>query len=194
MEFDKFKTLVENTRCVRRYNNNYRMNTQDIIDLIDLARISSSAKNMQPLKYIIVNDELIKNEIEKPLQWAAHLKEWEQSFEQRPSAYIIVISDRSIDGFELIDLGISIQTIALGAKAKGFSSCNLASIDKEAYRKVLTLEPHLMPILAIALGRSNEDVKITQVVDDQINYYRDEQDTHCVPKRDLADVIIGCYE
>ncbi len=194
MEFNEFKTLVEDARCTRRYNSNFRMKTQDIIDLIDLARISSSAKNMQPLKYVIINDELIKNEIEKPLQWAAHLKEWDQSFDEKPSAYIIVISDKNIDGFELIDLGIAIQTISLGAKAKGFNSCNLASIDKEAYKKLLNLELHLMPILAIALGRSKENIKIVDPIEDDINYYRDEYDTHCVPKRELADVLIGCYE
>jgi len=194
MEFNQLKKLVEETRCTRRYKHNYRMNTQDIIDLIDLARISSSAKNMQPLKYVIINDELMKSEIEKPLQWAAHLKDWDQSFDEKPSAYIIVISDRNIDGFEMIDLGIAIQTIALGAKAKGLSSCNLASIDKQAYKKLLTLEPHLMPVLAIALGRSAEDIKIVESKDEDMNYYRDENNTHCVPKRDLADILIGCYE
>ncbi|MEA1914921.1 MAG: nitroreductase family protein [Campylobacterota bacterium] len=194
MEFDNFKTLVEDARCTRRYNSDFRMKTQDIIDLIDLARISSSAKNMQPLKYIIVNDELMKTEIEKPLKWAAHLKDWNQSYDEKPSAYIIVVSDKNIDGFELIDLGISIQTIALGAKAKGFNSCNLASIDKEGYKKLFNLELHLMPILAIALGRSKENIKIVEPNNGDMNYYRDEHDTHCVPKRSIDEIILGCYE
>ena len=62
-------------------------------------RLTFSGKNMQPIKYIIVTDEYKKDEIYKPLIWAAHLKDWNQSEDEKPSAYILVINDTKIDTF-----------------------------------------------------------------------------------------------
>ena len=189
MKFNEFKTIVQNTRATRRFKQDFNINKQDLIDLIDLARITSSGKNMQPLKYIVVTDEILKDKVYKPLVWAAHLTQWTQSSLEKPSAYIIVVNDTNIDGFSAIDSGIAMQTINLGATIKGFSSCILASIDKEMYKNIFNLDNHLEPIFAIAFGKKDEDINIVEMKNDT-NYYRDEDDTHCVPKRALEDILI----
>ena len=151
MNFKEFKHIVQNTRTTRRFKQNHYIANQDLIDLIDLARQTSSAKNMQPLKYIAITDEKIKDEIYKPLVWAAHLTQWHQKISEKPSAYILIINDTSIDGFAMIDCGISLQTIMLGATAKGYDSCPLMSIDKNAYKTLFKLDKNLEPMLIIAL-------------------------------------------
>jgi len=190
MNFNKFKKIVDDTRCTRRFKSSYNINKDDLIDLINLARQTSSGKNMQPLKYAIITDDIIKDEIYKPLIWAAHLKDWEQNKYEKPSAYILLINDTSIDGFCAIDSGIAMQTIMLGAKTKGLSGCMMASIDKEKYKNILKLENNLEPMFIIALGICNEKIKIVNTKNNDTNYYRDKDDNHCVPKKSLKEVLI----
>jgi len=190
MNFEDFKTLVKNTRTTRRFKQNITISKDEIVELIDLTRTVSSSKNMQPLKYIIITDEQTKQEIYKPLKWAAHLKEWDQSEDEKPSAYILICDDKSIDGFSMIDLGIAIQTIMLGATSKGYSAAPLASIDKTAYKKLFDLDKHIEPMLIIALGVQDENIQIVDVQNNDTNYYRDKNGNHYVPKRTLKDVLI----
>lgn len=192
MNFEDFKRMVERTRCARRFNHEVKINNDELVELVDTARITSSAKNMQPLKYIIVNDEEYFNEVHKPIQWAAHLSNWDQSENERPSAYIIVVNDTSIEGFSMIDAGIAMQTIMLGLNAKGYAGCMLASIDKQAYKKLFSLKDHLEPMMAIAVGICDEEIGLVEARNGDINYYR-ENDKHIVPKRPLDEVLLGCY-
>lgn len=67
-----------------------------------------------------------------------------------------------------------------------------AAIDRPAIRKLLNIPVELEIHLVIALGKPVEDVVITEVNSSgDTTYYRDEFQTHYVPKRSLADVIIG---
>lgn len=187
--FEKFKNIVQNTRCTRRFKSNTTINKDELIELINLARTVSSGKNMQPLKYIAIADEKIKDEVYKPLQWAAHLSDWNQSEDEKPSAYILLVNDTSIAGFSAIDSGIAMQTIMLGATAKSYAGCILASIDKVAYKKLFKLDSHLEPLFIIALGVRDENIQIVDATTDT-NYYRDKDGNHCVPKRTLDEVLI----
>jgi nitroreductase len=188
--FEKFQNIVKDTRSTRRFKQNITIPKDDLVDLVDLARVTSSGKNMQPLKYIVINDEKIKDEIYKPLKWATHLSPWKQSKDEKPSAYILILNDTNIDGFSTIDSGIAMQTIMLGATAKGYDGCILASIDKVAYAKLFNLKSHLEPMFIIALGKKDEDIQLIDTKDDT-NYYRDKNDTHFVPKRELSQVLLN---
>ncbi len=190
MNFQDFKNTIENTRCTRRFSQ-ANITQNDLVELIEIARTVSSGKNMQPLKYIAITDEKIKDEVYKPLVWAAHLTQWNQAEDEKPSAYILLVNDTSIEGFSAIDSGIAMQTIMLGATAKGYAGCILASIDKIAYKKLFDLPTHLEPMFIIALGAKNEEIKIVDVQNGDTNYYRDTNDNHCVPKRSLDTILIN---
>jgi hypothetical protein len=42
----------------------------------------------------------------------------------------------------------------------------------------------------IALGKKDEDIQLIDTKDDT-NYYRDKNDTHFVPKRELSQVLLN---
>jgi nitroreductase len=161
-----------------------------LIELIDIARTVSSAKNLQPLKYIAIADEPTKEKVYKPLVWAANLPNWTQKSNEKPSGYILVLDDTSIGGFSAVDSGIAMQTIMLGATAMGLDGCILASIDKKQYKKIFNLPDNLEPMFVIALGKSNETIKLVDIQDDDAAYRRDDQNNHIVPKRTLSEVVV----
>lgn len=188
MNFEEFSHIVKNTRCIRRFKQNITIEKNELLELIDLARQTSSAMNLQPLKYIPIVDEEIKAKVYKPLKWAARLTDWEQSEDERPAAYILILNDTAIEGSPLIDGGIAMQTIMLGARIKGYGSCILASIDKDGYKKIFNLDENLEPMFIIALGAQNEKIELVEAKNDT-GYYR-KNGTHCVPKRALKEVVV----
>lgn len=190
MNFKDFQEVIKNTRCTRRFKADVNINKEELIELIDLARTVSSGKNIQPLKYIAITDDKIKAEVYKPLVWAAHLADWEPSSDEKPSAYILVLNDKTNNGFSAIDSGIAMQTIRIGATIKGYDSCIMASIDKIAYSNLFNLNENIEPMFIIALGVKNEIIKLTEVTNKDTNYFR-EQEIHCVPKRALQEVLIN---
>lgn len=192
MTYDNFKNLVKTTRSTRRFLPNIEIKKEELEEIIDLVRVTSSAKNMQPLKYVTVTNKDLVKKIACTAKWAAHLSLWNQKEEEQPSAFIIVINDSSIDGFAMVDCGISLQTIILGLKIKGYAACPMASLDKELCIKEFSLGKNLKPMLAIAIGKEAEVLNIV-VPKDDTNYYRNEKDEHCVPKRELNDVLLGSF-
>lgn len=99
-------------------------------DLVDLARLSASARNAQPLKYML-SCEPEKNAA--TLQDAGLVglfrKGWGGPIEgERPSAYIVVLGDTNISPTFGCDHGIAVQSMLLGAVERRVGRCILGSI------------------------------------------------------------------
>ncbi len=89
------KDLILKNRSYRRFEQDKSISRETLIELIDLARLSPSARNAQPLKYFISLDQETNDKIFPHLAWAGYLKEWNgPSKGEQPSAYIILLNDR----------------------------------------------------------------------------------------------------
>ena len=188
------KDLVLKNRSYRRFYQNSPISMDTLRELAELARISSSGGNKQPLKYILSCDSLTNATIFDQLTWAAALKDWPGPEEgERPSAYIIVLEDTTI-GKAGVDHGISCTNILLGAVEKGLGGCMLASIRKKELRQALSIDDKYEIILVIALGQPKEIVKLDELdAGGDTKYWRDEDQVHHVPKRKLSDIIVKKY-
>lgn len=162
-------------------------------ELVDLARLSASAANKQPLKYILSCDPEKNALIFPHLAWAGYLKDWPGPSEgERPSAYIIILGDTEISRSFGCDHGIAAQSILLGATEKGLGGCIIGSINRKALRQALGIPSRYEILLVLALGKPKERVVIETVgPDGDIKYWRDEDGVHHVPKRPLDEIIIG---
>jgi nitroreductase len=190
------KDIILKNRSFRRFDQNHKIELSALRELVELARLSGSAGNLQPLKYILVSDTKANEQIFPFMIWAKYLKDWKGPVEgERPSAYIIMLWDTSICSSKLhYDAGICAQSILLGTVEKGLGGCMLASVSRDGLRKALGIEERYEIPMVIALGKPTETVVIDDIgPDGKIEYWRDEQQVHHVPKRLLKDIIIKEY-
>lgn len=184
--------LIKQNRSCRRFYEDDEIDTATLKDLVNLARLSASAANLQPLKYILSCSAEKNEQIFSCLAWAAYLKDWSGPKEgERPSAYIIILGDTNITKNFGCDHGIASQSILLGAREKGLAGCMLGAVKRKKLRDVLKIKERFKILLVIAMGKPKEEVMIETVGDDDnIKYWRDNDRVHHVPKRKLEDIIL----
>jgi len=187
------RDLIISNRSCRRFDEGFAIERQTLEELVDLARLSASAANLQPLKYILSSEAQKNAGIFRHLAWAAYLKDWGGPAQgERPSAYIVILGDTTINNTFGCDHGIAAQSILLGAREKGLAGCMIGLIKREELRKALDIPARYEILLVITLGKPREQVVIDEVgPKGDIKYWRDSAGVHHVPKRSLQELIIG---
>lgn len=185
------KELILKNRSYRRFDQTKRIDSKTLESLVELARLSPSGANRQPLKFLIYNSPEDCEKIFPALVWAGYLKEWKGPDEdERPAGYIIIVGDKTITEEFGVDHGIAAQSIMLGATENGLGGCIIASIKHGDLRNQLKIPYKLELLLVLALGKPVENVIIEDIKDDDVKYWRDDEKNHHVPKRSLDDLII----
>jgi len=192
MDFSSFLQLVANSRTVRRFKSEVSVNGEILRELIDLARLTPSSKNMQPLKYILVNETQSRVDVFSCLNWAKALTKWGGPTEsERPGAYIIILGDSQVAEKFSVDPGIVAQTMRLGAQTRGLGGCIIASIDRDMLREKLSIDSRFEILLILALGIPDEKVVIEPLPENgSIDYWRDNEEVHHVPKRSVEELVV----
>lgn len=188
--------LVQKNRSCRRFQQEQRIAGQTLAELVDLGRLSASAANRQPLKYITSNDPATNAQVFSCLGWAAYLKDWSGPAEgERPAAYIVLLGDTQISTEFWCDHGIAGQSILLGAREKGLAGCFIGAIDREKLRGVLSIPEQYKIMLVIALGAPAEEIVLDSTLQTggSIKYWRDKAGVHHVPKRPLEEVLFKTF-
>jgi len=187
------EALIKSNRSCRRFYQDEAISLDTLKGLVNLARMSASAANLQPLKYVPANEPQKNAAIFSCLAWAGYLTDWPGPAEgERPAAYLVILGDTAVTKNFGCDHGIAAQSILLGARAKGLGGCMLGSIHKDRLRELLNLPERYDILLVIALGKPREKVVLEEVgPEGSIKYWRDEQGVHHVPKRRLEDIILS---
>lgn len=184
--------LILKNRSYRRFHQEQRIDAATLRELVDLARLSPSGSNLQPLKYVLVTEDQQCATVFDHVAWAGYLSDWPGPAPgQRPSAYIVLLCDTTIATSPGCDHGIAAQTIMLAAADKGIHGCMIGSIQRKELHAALGLDARYDVALILALGYPAEIVQIEPAgADGSIKYYRDDNDVHRVPKRALDDIIV----
>lgn len=186
------KELVFRTRSYRRFYEDVPVDLETLRGLVDLARLSASGANLQPLKFITSCDPATNGRIFSHLRWAGYLTDWGGPSEgERPAAYVIILGDTEIRKEFGVDPGIAAQSIMLGATEQGLGGCMIASIDRPLLQAALNIPECYEILLVLALGKPKEQVVIDELEPEgDIKYYRDSSGVHHVPKRSLGELIL----
>ena len=188
----KLKDIVKSNRSFRRFHEDIPVEPKILRQLIDLARLSASGANLQPLKYIISFEKSKNASIFPHLRWAGYLKNWDGPPEgERPSAYIVILGDKDVSKIFGCDHGIAAQSILLGAAEQGMGGCMIGSIQRKGLSETLNISDQFEILLVLAIGKPLETIEIEAVDSDgDIKYWRDDSGIHHVPKRSLEDIIL----
>lgn len=195
MELTAFEKLVRQNRSYRGYDASRKVKREELLRMVNCARLSASSVNIQPLKYYLACDEETVGRIQPLTGWARNLPELKLPHEGMcPTAFIVICQDRDISDslarFQK-DVGIAAQTILLAAVEMGLGGCMIGNFEAGQIKSALQLPDHLAPLLVVAIGKPVEKVVIKEIAPGESTpYYRDENDVHYVPKRRLEDIII----
>lgn len=185
------KDLILKNRSYRRFYQNEEISEEQLLKWLELARLSASGRNAQPLKYILSASSRKNEMIFLTLSWAGFLSTWTGPEEgERPSAYMIQLLDKEISEQYFCDDGIAAQSILLGAVEDGYGGCILRAINRQQLKQTLKIPKQFEIINVIALGKPKEQVVIDEIKDSNSKYWRDEKGIHHVPKRSVNELVI----
>lgn len=184
--------LTHTTRSYRRFRSIYRVPVAYMEKWVDNTRYTASAKNLQPLRYRIVSDAETCAKVYDTLAWAGYLTDWDGPAEgERPTGYIVMAVDNNLCSTEAarFDVGICAQTIMLAATEEGFGGTMIMSFKKKQLAEVLDVPENLDLVMVLALGKPIEDVRVVEMKNNDVKYYRDENQVHYVPKRSYESIL-----
>jgi len=185
---DIYKAILKR-RTIRKFKQT-RIPVEILEKLINAGRLAPSGANMQPLKFIIVNDEESVSKIFPHLKFAAYLgTEGTPKENERPTAYVIVCIDKNIKAITpQSDSGAAIENIILTAVGENIGSCWMKAINRDKIREILNIPDNLEIDSLISLGYPNEE-SVTEELTDSVKYWKDESCKMHVPKRKIEDVL-----
>ena len=123
MELTAFEKLVRQNRSYRGFDESRKVDREELLRMVDCARLSASSVNLQPLKYYLAWEPEAVGRIQPLTGWARNLPEMTLPHKgMYPTAFIVICQDKSISDslarFQK-DVGIAAQTILLAAVEMG---------------------------------------------------------------------------
>lgn len=191
-----FKELVLKNRSCRGFDENIKVTREQLLEMVECARLTPSSRNLQPLKYYLSYTDESNATIQSLTKWAAGLPHLNIPYAgQCPTAFIVICYDKDLGGDNITpflkDVGITAQTILLSATEMGLNGCMIGNFSPEKLATALSLSDNLVPSLVIGLGKGIERIVLTDINEGKTGYFRDDNNTHYVPKRTLEEELLN---
>ena len=116
-------------RTIRKFEQK-TVSEDNLVKLVDCARVAAYGANVQPLKFMIVNNSEILQKIYPMTKWAGYLADGAPKEDERPAAYIAILGDSSIKSNKMyeVEAGAAVTTMMLEA---GLGTCWLGAIQRD---------------------------------------------------------------
>ena len=180
-------SLLAKNRSTRGFDTSFKVRKDQLVSLVEAARLAPSAMNQQVLRYRLVTEE--EAHLLLPhIRMGAALPELKLPLEgTEPNAFVVICTDKESRYVDM-DMGIATQTMLLRAVEMGLNGICIAAFDHEAVREALHLP--LAPQLILAIGRSAEHIEVVDIAEGESTTYYRKNGTHFVPKFKVEDLII----
>ena len=180
-------SLLAKNRSTRGFDTSFQVREDQLLSLVEAARLAPSARNQQVLRYRLVTHE--EAHLVLPhIRLGGALPELNLPFEgTEPNAFVVICTNnegRYVD----MDLGIAMQTMLLRAVEMGLNGVCIAAFDHNAIRESLKLP--LAPQLILAIGRSAENIEVVDIAEGESSSYYRKNGTHFVPKLRTENLIM----
>ena len=154
--------------------------------MINAARLAPQASNLQPIKYIVVDDKDLLEPVFATTKWAAYIApEGTPKPGERHVAYVVILVDLELrnSGYDT-DAGAAVENLILAGVGEGIGSCWIGSVDRDRLRELLGIPERYIIHSIVALGYPAES-PVAVEAKGCIKYYKDETGTLHVPNRPL---------
>lgn len=180
---------LKKRRTIRKFTQK-AIPREDLLELIDYARIAAYPANMQPLKFVIIQNKDLCEQIFPHTKWAGYLPDGTPKENERPTAYIAVLGDNSIKNSFEVEAGAAITSMMLGAVDKGLASCWIGALSRFEILDILDLNNKDLTLLyLLALGYPAQESQICDMKD-SVKYFLDYSNILNVPKRSIDEILI----
>jgi nitroreductase len=166
MEKLSFLELAQKRRSIRKYQDK-PIEREKLELCIEAARLSPSACNSQPYKFILVDDKDIRENLAKEVFSGIYSI---CKFASKAAAFVILVSQKQnltarlgnkiqdID-FREVDIGIAAEHFILQAEELGLGTCYLGLFNKKKVAEILKIPKNYRAELMISIGYPNENPK-----------------------------------
>lgn len=191
------KDLITKTRSYRSFDQK-RITKEDLEKILEVTRLSSSARNSQTLRYISITNKEVCDKIFPLTAWAGMIP-WNPTVEESPTGYILILAENSspLDQLSLgIDIGIVSQNMMLMANNLGYGGCMIGAFNKNEVGKILNVDFDKYSVkLLLAFGKAKEKVEILEGKEGNLAYSRDvENYIQFVPKLPISKLCLKNFD
>ncbi len=155
-----FLELVNARQSDRAYDKSRPVEREKLERILEAARLSPSACNAQPWKFVVVDDPELSVKVGKATAGLGMNK-----FAKDAPVHILIVEESmnitSMLGskikdkyFPLVDIGIAAAHISLAAESEGLGSCILGWFDEKGIKKFLGIPEKKRLLLDITIGYS----------------------------------------
>jgi nitroreductase len=154
--------LIRSRRSVRKFKN-LPVEREKILICVNAARYAPSAEHSQPWRFLIIDDEKIKDKfVKQAFSGVYRMTMWAA----KAPVLVVVLAEldlianrigKQITGlnYYLIDVGIAGEHFVLQAQELGLGSCWIGWFSAKSVRKALNIPKKYRPVSIIALGYSD---------------------------------------
>jgi nitroreductase len=184
----RVRDLILSRRTIRQFK---RLPVERSIlqDVVNAGRLAPSAANLQPLEFVVIDDEKVCRQVFPCLRWAAYIApRGNPRPGQEPMAYVVTLVNLGIrdQGFEY-DVGAAMENMILAAREAGLASCWLLSVEREKIAAILKIPATYRIDSVLALGAPAES-PLAEEMTESFKYWQDAEGVLHVPKRPLRSV------
>lgn len=182
-------SLLLRNRSHRAYDTSYVVAMRQLEAIVSVNTKIPSGRNAQTLRFKLLDAASGGADFCRFLHLGGYLPELHLPTPgTEPQAFIVVCGTAPETPVVDIDLGISLQSMALKAVEIGLNALIVRAFDRQAVRDALGLE--LEPIAVLAVGKGIEKIELVEVPSgSDLRYYR-RDGVHCVPKVRLEDLLL----
>jgi nitroreductase len=149
--------LLSDRWSPRGFDSSHRLSERQLTSLLEAARWSPSANNAQPWRFVVTErgeaafERLVSVLSGNNRRWAG-----------RASALLLVLAETADETgaprpYGLYDTGQAVAHLVTQAQAEGLSTHQMAGFDKAAAVAGFGIDPHLAPVVVIAVGLRQDE-------------------------------------
>jgi nitroreductase len=186
--------IIKSRRTCRFFKPGGEVPDRDVKLILEAARWAPSARNLQPLEYLIIRDPEKKKLIS------------DYSRQNQPTdapVVIVVIGDlkraksvgdvsphetttyfKGLKMFLYMDASASIQNMLLMAESLGYNTLWIGSFDEDGLEAFLKLPERFIPVSIICIGKRSREIQVPpkRVIDTRVHYEmwqpKDQDESH----------------